>query len=389
MSRTQHVLISGASIAGPALAHWLKRYGFQVTVVELTPGLRPGGQAVDVRGAALQVLERMGALEETHTRRVRMRGMSVMSPEGEEQFRSTEQTMSGGELASPDIEILRDDLSAVFVGAVADAEGPEVEYLFDDSIDTLAQDDDGVHVTFRNGTGPRTFDLVFAADGLHSRTRALAFGPEEDFVTHMGTVLAVWSAPNFLDLDEWQIAFRAAGSNWGGLVMSVRENKEVRAYLGLEHESDFSYDYRDVRAQKQIMADEFQDKGWIFPRLIEHMWQADDFYLDSMAQVKAGSWSSGRVALVGDAGYCGSPLSGQGTSMAIIGAYVLAGELKAANGDHTAAFAAYERELRDFVTANQELAYTNKARVEAQQAGEEFQGPEMSEVTNSYVVKDY
>ncbi|MFJ2741087.1 FAD-dependent monooxygenase [Streptomyces sp. NPDC087440] len=389
MPRTQHVLVSGASIAGPALAYWLKRYGFQVTVVELTPAFRPGGQAVDVRGGALGVLERMGVLETTRARKVHMRGMSVVDPEGNELFRSTEQTMSGGELASPDIEILRDDLANILVDAVADSEGPEVEYLFDDSIDTLDQDDTGVHVTFRNGHEPRTFDLVIAADGLHSRTRALAFGPESDFVTHMGTILAVWSAPNFLDLDEWQIAFQAAGSNWGGLVMSVRENKEMRAYLGLEHAPDFSYDYRDVQAQKQIMADEFQGKGWVFPKLIEHMWQAEDFYLDSMAQVKADSWSSGRVALVGDAGYCGSPLSGQGTSMALIGAYVLAGELKAAHGDHTAAFAAYERELRDFVTANQELAYTNKARMEAQQKGEEFDGPEMSEVTNAYVAKDY
>jgi 2-polyprenyl-6-methoxyphenol hydroxylase-like FAD-dependent oxidoreductase len=384
-----HILVSGASIAGPALTYWLKRYGFRVTVVELAPGFRPGGQAVDVRGSALKVLEHMGALETARARQVRMQGMSMVNPDGEELFRSTEQTMSSGELASPDVEILRDDLAAVFVEAAADVEGPEVEYLFDDFIDTLTQDATGVHVTFGNRPEPRTFDLVLGADGAHSGTRALAFGPESDFVTHMGTVLAVWSAPNFLDLDEWQIVFHAAGFDCGGLVMSVRENKELRAYLGFEHAPDFSYDYRDTDAQKQLMADQFKDAGWIFPTLLEHMWRADDFHLDSMAQVKMDSWSKGRVALVGDAGYCGSPLSGQGTSLAIIGAYVLAGELKAAHGDHTAAFAAYESELRDFVTASQELAYINKARGKAQQQGEAFEGPEMSVVANAYVVKGY
>jgi 2-polyprenyl-6-methoxyphenol hydroxylase-like FAD-dependent oxidoreductase len=389
LSTTPHVLISGASVAGPALAYWLKRYGFQVTVVELAPGFRPGGQAVDVRGAALGVLERMGALQETRAQKVRMQGMSVMSAEGEELFRTTEHTMSGGDLNNQDVEILRDDLSAILVEAARTLEGPEVEYLFDDSIDTLTQDDTGVHLTFRNRSEPRTFDLVIGADGLHSRTRALVFGPERDYVTQMGTVLAVWSAPNFLDLDEWQLAVQSGGSNWGGLVMSVRENKEIRAYLGFEHAPDFSYDYRDIRAQKQLMAEQFADAPWIFPRLIELMWKADDFFLDSMAQVKMDSWSAGRVALLGDAGYCGSPLSGQGTSMALIGAYVLAGELKAAKGDHTAAFTAYQHQLRDFVTANQELAYTNKARQEAQQRGENFEGPEMSEVTNSYVLNDY
>ncbi|MCX5201337.1 FAD-dependent monooxygenase [Streptomyces sp. NBC_00237] len=383
------ILVSGASIAGSALTYWLKRYGFRVTVVELTPGFRPGGQSIDVRGSALKVLERMGALETTRARRVRMQGMSVVNPDGEELFRSTEQTLSGGELASPDIEILRDDLSSVFVEATAAVEGPEVEYLFDDSIDTLTQDATGVHVTFRNRPEPRTFDLVLAADGLHSSTRALAFGPESDFVTHMGTVLAVWSAPNFLDLDEWQIAFHADGFDCGGLVTSVRENKELRVYLGFEHDPDFSYDYRDINAQKQLMADQFKDGGWVFPTLLDHMWQADDFHLDSMAQVKMDSWSNGRVALVGDAGYCGSPLSGQGASMAIVGAYVLAGELKAAQGDHASAFAAYESELRGFVTASQELAYINKARGKAQQTGEAFEGPEMSVVANAYGVKDY
>ncbi|MEU6038812.1 FAD-dependent monooxygenase [Actinomadura sp. NPDC047616] len=358
------VLICGASIGGPALAYWLVRHGFDVTVVERAPGPRPGGQAVDVRGPALDVAERMGVLAEIRAASTGMRGMSMVDADGAEIFRSEEHTLSGGDLASPDVEVLRDDLAAILMRAA----GGEVEYLFDDSPAAVEQDEHGVDVVFAGG-GRRRFDLVVGADGLHSTTRRLVFGPESDFITHLGTYVGVWSAPNFLGLDRWQV-FHQTPDGWGGGVLTARDNTELRVYLGFESATPLEYDHRDVAGQKRILAERLRNAGWVIPRLLEHMWDAPDFHFDSMAQIHMDSWSHGRVALLGDAGYCGSPLSGQGTSMAMVGAYVLAGELKAAGGDHHAAFAAYESELRGYVTANQELALTNKRRVEAQQAAE-------------------
>ncbi|GAA2620282.1 FAD-dependent monooxygenase [Actinomadura fulvescens] len=394
--KNRDVLISGASIGGPALAYWLVRYGFNVTIVELTPGLRVGGQAIDVRGPALEVAERMGVLDEIRAKRVQMRGMSMVDADGNELFSTTERTITGGDLAGPDIEILRDDLS--FVMAAAAESAGKVEYLFGDSITAIDQDGDGVRVTFRNAE-PRTFDLVVGADGLHSTTRRLAFGPETDYIKYMGTYLAVWSIPNYLELDRWQLFHQVAGGSWGGGVMSVRDDTECRIYLGFETDATLDYDYRDTDAQKRILAGRLGGEGWEVPRMLEYMWEAEDFHFDAMAQIHMDTWSSGRVVLLGDAAYCGSPLSGQGTTMAMVAAYVLAGELKAAGGDHVRAFAAYERELREYVQGNQELAYTNKARVEAQAAVDmggdveldeavpDFQ--EAGDIINNLVLKEY
>lgn len=386
----KNVLISGASIGGPALAYWLRRYGFGVTVVEVSPGPRAGGQAIDVRGPALEVAERMGVLDRIRERRVEMRGMSMVDGDGEELYRTEDYTITGGDLSSADVEILRDDLSAILV----DAAGDGVEYLYGDSIAGVEQDDDGVRVIFQSGL-IRTFDLVVGADGAHSTTRRLVFGPEKDYLTHLGTYLSVWTAPNFLGLDRWQVFHQVPGSSWGGGVMSVRGNEEVRVYLGFESERPIEYDHRDTAAQKKIMADALAGGGWVVPELLETMWDAPDFHFDSMAQIHMDSWSKGRVVLLGDAGYCGSPLSGQGTSMAIVGAYVLAGELKAAGGDHRAAFANYEKELRGYVAANQELALTNKARVDAQRDAETGAGTEVvdfqdfGDIVGSFTVRDY
>lgn len=393
------VLISGASVAGPALAYWLVRYGFEVTVVEIADGLRAGGQAVDVRGPALEVARRMGVLERIRAAAVEMRGMSMVDADGNELYRNEEATMTGGAIGGPDVEILRDDLSAILAGAAGDG----VEYLFGDSIAGLEQDEDGVRVMFRGG-GARTFDVVVGADGLHSTTRRLAFGPESRFITHLGTYLAVWSAPNHLGLDRWQVFHQMPGSTWGGGVMTVRGNRELRVYLGFESSEPIDYDHRDTAAHKQIMAERLAGGGWELPTLLERMWDAPDFHFDAMAQIHMDAWSNGRVVLLGDAGYCGSPLSGQGTSMALVGAYVLAGELNAAGGDHRKAFAAYEEELRGYVAANQELALTNKARVDAQRDadlaalggsdGGEGGAPadafeDFGEIVHSFTVKDY
>jgi 2-polyprenyl-6-methoxyphenol hydroxylase-like FAD-dependent oxidoreductase len=346
------VLISGASIAGTALAYWLREQGITPVVVERAEGLRPGGQAIDVRGAALTVLRRMGLEPQARELKTTTKGMSVLDGRGNELHRSEEIVYSSGRLDSDDIEILREDLVRII-----HARNDGVEYLFGDSITVIHQEADGVTVEFENAA-PRRFDLVVGADGLHSNTRRLAFGPEADYLHHLGTYLAVFSQENYLGLDDWQIWFNDGVV--GGAVTTVRNNAELRIYLGFGSEP-FAYDYRDIKAQKQIIADNVTGLGWEVPGFLERMWDSEDFYFDSMSQIRMDSWSAGRVTLAGDAAHCASPLSGQGSSLALVGAYILALEL-GRTGDHQVALARYEERMRPFAEANQALA--TSARME-------------------------
>lgn len=349
------VLVSGASVAGAAAAFWLGRHGFSVTVVERHQGPRPGGQAIDVRGPALTVLERMGLLGAAQKRKTQIRGSSVVDRDGNELSRDTESTPTGGPIESPDIELLRDDLVELLYGASQWS----AEYLFDDTITALDDDGAAVHVTFERAA-PRRFDLVIGADGLHSTVRRLVFGPEDDFIERLGTHAAIFTVPNFLDLDYWQM-WHYGDSTMAG-VYSARNNAEARAMLGFM-DPDLRIDYRDTEAQFAELQRRMAGDGWVRPQLLEYMRSATDFYFDEMSQIKMDRWARGRVALVGDAGYCCSPLSGQGTSVALLGAYILAGELKAAaegeTFDYQAGFTSYHREFSDYVKRNQWLVVDN------------------------------
>ncbi|MGW2813594.1 FAD-dependent monooxygenase [Streptomyces sp. NPDC001415] len=347
--RNRNVLISGASVAGLTLAHWLQRAGFRPTVVERAPGLRRGGQAIDIRGVALQVVERMWLLDKVREVTTDMRGMSFVDGRGEELSRSTEATLTGGLIDNDDVEIMRDDLTTLLF----DASRYGNEYLFGDAITSLTQDEDGVEVRFRHERA-RRFDLVIGADGLHSGVRRLAFGPESAFLHFLDSYLAIFSVENFLGLDHWQM-YHTAGDALVG-VYSARQNTEARAML-LFGSPGLDFDHRDPEQQKNILAERFADVGWETPRLLASMRDAPDFYFDSMSQVRLDHWSKGRVGLVGDAGYCPSPRSGQGTSIALVGAYVLAGELANHRDDHRAAFAGYQQLMWEYVRKNQRLAH--------------------------------
>lgn len=349
------ILVSGASVAGTAAAFWLGRHGHSVTVVERHRGPRPGGQAIDVRGPALTVLDRMGLLAAAQKRRTQIRGSSVVDRDGNELSRDTECTPTGGRIDSPDIELLRDDLVELLYGASQWT----TDYLFDDAITALADDGASVRVTFERAA-PRDFDLVIGADGLHSNVRRLVFGPEENFIERLGTHAAIFTVPNFLDLDYWQM-WHYGGSTMAG-IYSARNNAEARAMLGFM-DPDLRIDYRDIEAQFGELERRMAGEGWIRPQLLEYMRTAPDFYFDEMSQIKMDRWSRARVALVGDAGYCCSPLSGQGTSVALLGAYILAGELDAAaqdgTADHERGFANYQHEFADYVQRNQWLVVDN------------------------------
>ncbi|WP_246222581.1 FAD-dependent monooxygenase [Phytoactinopolyspora limicola] len=375
----RRVLISGASVAGLTLAYWLRQHGFDVTVVEKAPAVRPGGQALDVRGTALDVARRMGVLADLRLARTDMQGMSMVDGSGRELHRTTHETLSGGALDGDDVEVLRDDLCDLLLDAARD----DVEYLFGDAVTSVIQDDDGVHVGFETGS-ERRFDLLVGADGLRSAVRRLTFGPDAGFVHHLGSYVGVFTAPNTLDLDRWQVWIQADDGS-GGVVMSARDNTETRVYLGFPSEL-IHYNYRDVDAQKHLFAGRLAHLGWEVPRLLTHMWDAPDFHFDAMSQVRMGTWTAGRITLVGDAGYAGSPLSGQGTSVAMVGAYLLAAELAAAGGDHRAAFDGYERRMRGWVGQNQALALVNGARLKAEGEGRDpssIEGPVMDDVKHA------
>jgi 2-polyprenyl-6-methoxyphenol hydroxylase-like FAD-dependent oxidoreductase len=330
--QNRDVLISGAGIAGPALAYWLSEHGFTTTVVERAPAPRTGGQTVDLRGAGRMVIERMGLTDRVRGVSVDQRGIAFVGADGQVAARMPTE-LFGGEGIVSEVEVLRGDLGQVLYEATV----PATEYLFDDTARGLDQDDEGVTVTFEKAR-PRRFGLVIGADGLNSAVRGLAFGPQAQCVR---------------PLDGWFLMHNAPG----GLVASIRPGRvpgEVKAGLSFRS-APIDYDPRDTASQMDILASRFSGTGWEVPRLLKAMRTAPDFFFDPIAQVRLDRWSSRRAALVGDAGYCPTPLTGLGTSLALVGAYVLAGELAAADGDHHVAFARYEQITRPYVARGQQL----------------------------------
>ncbi|MEU9121138.1 FAD-dependent monooxygenase [Streptomyces sp. NPDC048506] len=341
------ILISGAGIGGTALAYWLSTAGFSVTIVERAPTLRPGGQTVDLRGAGRTVVTRMGLMDRARALSVDQRGLALVNASGRFTARLPADSF-GGEGIVSEIEILRGDLARLLYDATA----PDTEYLFDDTIAGLDQDDDGVTVTFEKAA-PRRFGLVVGADGLHSVVRALAFGPESDHIRPLDLYTAWFTVTEEMDLQGWFQMYNAPG----GLVASARPGRlpgEVKAGLSFRS-APIAYDRRNPAAQQELVAQRFAGAGWEVPRLLRAMRTAPDFFFDSMGQVRLDHWSRGRTALLGDAGYCPTPLTGLGTSLALVGAYVLAGELAAADGDHRIAFRNYDRVMRPYVDQAQQL----------------------------------
>ena len=327
------VLISGASITGPALAWWLHRFGIAATIVEKAPAPLKGGHAVDVRGAAMDVLRAMGLDQAAAARRTTMTGMSILDAEGNEVWRSEEMTLSGGSFGKDAIEILRDDISEVLVSALPDA----VEVIYGDSVTALEELPDGIMVSFEKGA-PRRFDVVVGADGIRSNIRARVFGPDGDYLRPFNVALAPFSAPNTLGVRDWQIQYRDGADNC--MIYTARDNRELRVCFGFS--ATPAEANVDRASQLALVRERCGHLGWKVPELLDVMAGSPDFYLGAIAQVKMPQWTRGRVALCGDAGYCPSPFTGQGTSLALVGAYVLASELSASPGDHAAAFVRYE-----------------------------------------------
>jgi 2-polyprenyl-6-methoxyphenol hydroxylase-like FAD-dependent oxidoreductase len=345
------VLISGASVAGPALAWWLARRGFRPVVVERAGQLRGGGYAVDFRGGVhRRVLEEMGLLEQIRERQTDLRGLRYVRDDGQ-RVASVPPVFFAG-----DVEILRGDLAEILYQATRN----DTEYIFGDSVTALEQGDDGVRVTFAR-SAPRTFGLVIGADGVHSNIRGLAFGPEAGFARDLGMYVSIFSVPNFAGLDREGVMYGVPGRTAGIFATGKDPGAAIAQLFFAAPDLDYGHDDRDTARQREIVAQRFADiRGWHVPRLLTEMPAAADFYFDTTSQIHLDSWSKGRVALAGDAACAAGP-GGNGTGNAVVAAYVLAGELAAARGDHQAAYDRYERLLRPYVEGGQKQAAGSQA----------------------------
>ncbi|MCC8250143.1 FAD-dependent monooxygenase [Saccharothrix luteola] len=335
------VLISGASVAGPVLAYWLTRHGFEVTVVERAPGLRKaGGHAVDLFRPAMDVVERMGVLPRVVERVTGTDRMVVHSPGKRSVGLDLGRLFDA--VSDRHVEIMRDDLAEVFF----DATRADVEYVFGDSITSVSAD--GV-VTFEHGA-TRRFDLVVGADGLHSNVRRLVFGDVPELF--IGAYLAVLSLPDHLGLQNCTVAH--ADVDRMAAIYTAEHLPDARAVFLFRSGRPLEYHHRDVARQKELLRQAYADMGGEVQRWLAHL--DGTFYFDSITQLRMDTWSRGLVTLVGDAGFCPGPAVGGSTSLAVVGAYVLAGELAAAGGDPAVAFPAYEAEIGDYVRRSRAFA---------------------------------
>jgi 2-polyprenyl-6-methoxyphenol hydroxylase-like FAD-dependent oxidoreductase len=338
------ILVSGAGVAGLASAINLGTRGHDVTVVEYGRDLRFSGSPIDIRGDALGIADRMGLLTTIRAQRIDTTELAqFVDADGRPVAAAPIEEASD---SPDDVEIAREDLMRTIADAVPD---PDV-IRFGDSVEELTDDGDGVDVRFRSGRTDR-YDLVIGADGMHSAVRRLVFGPERDYVKHLGVYIAYADLPG-----EGSRPDRVSTLyNVPGRMAGVIRFKD-RALAAFMFRSDWlDYDHHDLVAQKKLLADAFTDvTSWRVPELLDAALADPALFFDSASQIHMPSWHRGRVALVGDAAHCAAFLSGRGTSLALTGAWFLAEELDRAGGDHTVAFERYEARQRPYATFAQE-----------------------------------
>ena len=331
--KNKTVLISGASFAGLSTAYWMLKLGYRVTVIEIATGLKKGGTPVNIMENTIDIVKRMGLFDQIESNQIIMEVM---------EFKNSDDVTERTDFIQkrPEYEVERDVLLNILFESVKD----DVEFIFGDSIVSLKEEDSGVAVAFKRGK-KRSFDLVFGCDGIHSAVRKYWFGEEAEFSHFLQTYFSITIVNKLLIPENTTQMYSEPGKT----VMLNSYNNKTDIVLCFYSEKEIPYDYRNEEQQRHIILEQFNPAGWRTPELLQEVQHSKTFYFDKLCQMKMPSWTKGRVALVGDAGYCASPAAGRGGSLAIDGAAALADAFQKYPGNFELAFQEYNRLFRPFI----------------------------------------
>jgi 2-polyprenyl-6-methoxyphenol hydroxylase-like FAD-dependent oxidoreductase len=331
-------LISGASFAGLSTAYWMDRLGYQVTLVDIAPGLKHGGTPVNIVEGTIAIVERMGLLEQIKANQLHMQSMEFR--DADDIVQRVEYRQHNDQNGEEEYEVERDFMLQLLYDKVKD----HTTFIFGDTVTGLKETGSLMEVKFKNGNTD-TYDLVFGCDGIHSTVRKLWFGEEAEFTCFLNTYFSITIADQLLIPENTTQMYSEPGKT----VMLNAYNNKTDICLTYYSEQEVPYNYRDEHQMRQLIMEQFQGTGWRTPELLGLVQRSSSFYFDKLCQVKMPSWTKGRVALVGDAGYCPSPAAGRGGSVAIDGAAALADAFEKSNGDYALAFKEYNTSFRPFI----------------------------------------
>lgn len=334
-------LIVGASFAGLSTAWWMNKLGYSVTVVEISGELKRGGTPVNIRGNTIDIVQRMGILEQIKSNKLSLELW---------EFKNADDVTEGSMLLQKqeeEFEIERDTLLNILFDTVKD----DVKFIFNNSITAINETREDVQVTFKDGQ-QQSFDLLFGCDGIHSVVRKLCFGDESEYLHFLGQYFSIGIVNKLLIKQNTAQSYNVPDK----AIMLNAYNNKTDIIFCFRSDEVIPYNYRDEEQQRKIILDKFEGESWRTAELLKELMSSKTFYFDKLCQIKMPSWTKGRVALVGDAAYCASPAAGMGGSLAIDGAAALADAMQKHKEDFESAFQDYNKDFRPFIEEVQEEA---------------------------------
>nr|WP_314491933.1 FAD-dependent monooxygenase [uncultured Chryseobacterium sp.] len=346
MEQSKKILISGASFAGLTTAYRMNKMGYEVTIVEIGSQLKMGGTPVDIKDSTVDIVKRMGLFEQIKANRLSLEKWEFKNADD-----ITGHTMllkqPNEELPDDEFEIERDTLLNILFDTIKN----HVKFIFGNSITKLNETEDRIEVSFKDGSQDN-YEFVFGCDGIHSAVRRLWFGNETEYLHFLGQYFSI-AITNKLLIEESTLQLYAEPNK--GFMLNAYNGKTDIVFT-FRPEKEILYNFRNQEQIKQIVYNQMQGMSWRATELKEELLKSNSFYFDKFCQIKMPSWTKGRVALVGDAGYCASPAAGMGGSLAIIGATALADAFEKQSGNYKLAFEDYNKDLRPFIEEVQENA---------------------------------